>query len=45
MHYKTQGSILEDSDSEDEDVTPGPGYYNAAEKLSAFVPKQIPEKM
>lgn len=38
--------MFEESDSEeDSGVTPGPGYYNASEKLSAFLPKQVPEKM
>ena len=44
MTYQTQGSIAEDSDSEeDSGITPGPGYYNASEKLTAFVPKSVPE--
>ncbi len=46
MTNQTAESIMEDSDSEeDSGITPGPGYYNASEKLSAFVPKEVPEKM
>lgn len=40
----TQQSVLNEiSSSDEDDITPGPGYY-ASETLTAFLPKQIPEK-